>query len=125
MSKQLSINFEPGISERNQTLLQCIAAGVYRQGLGHVAVKLDESLSHLSEQLSGGGERNRKFGVDQLERYIEKTGDLSPIHYLVERFCHDPGVRQQEATTRAMSLMAELGPALAEAGLISAKRRRA
>lgn len=117
------MNFEPGISARHQSLLECIATAVYRHGLGNISNKLDVSLSHLSEQLAGGGERNRKFGVDQLEAYVEKTGDLSPIHYLVDKFCHDPAVQQLEAENRMRSLLAELVPAMQQTGLIPTTKR--
>lgn len=81
---QLTLNFEPGLAERYGSLRECIATGVYQRGLKRVAIDLDQAPSNLSVQLSEDASRN--FSVDSLEKYIEKTGDTAPIHYLIERF---------------------------------------
>jgi acetolactate synthase regulatory subunit len=81
---QLTLNFEPGLAERYGSLRECIATGVYQRGLKRVAIDLDQAPSNLSVQLSEDSSRN--FSVDSLEKYIEKTGDTAPIHYLIERF---------------------------------------
>lgn len=81
---QLTLNFEPGLAERYGSLRECIATGVYQRGLKRVAIDLDQAPSNLSVQLSEDASRN--FSVDSLEKYIEKTGDTAPVHYLIERF---------------------------------------
>lgn len=81
---QLTLNFEPGLAERYGSLRECVATGVYQRGLKRVAIDLDQAPSNLSVQLSEDHSRN--FSVDSLEKYIEKTGDTAPIHYLIERF---------------------------------------
>lgn len=96
---QLTLNFEPGLVERYGSLRECVATGVYQRGLKRVAIDLDQAPSNLSVQLSE--DSSRHFSVDSLERYIEKTGDKTPVLYLVERFLapelENKGVKQIEA----------------------------
>lgn len=81
---QLTLDFEPGLADRYGSLRECVATGVYQRGLKRVAIDLDSAPSNLSVQLSE--DSSRHFSVDSLERYIEKTGDTTPVMYLIERF---------------------------------------
>lgn len=81
---QLTLDFVPGLLERYRSLRECVGAGVYQRGLGRVAIDLDLAPGNLSVQISD--DPSRKFSVDSLELYIEKTGDNTPIMYLIERF---------------------------------------
>lgn len=81
---QLTLDFTPGLLDRHMSLRDCIAASVYQRGLGRVAIDLNQAPGNLSVQLSEDPSRN--FSVDSLERYIEKTGDTTPVMYLVEKF---------------------------------------
>lgn len=108
---QLTLNFEPGLVERYGSLRDCIATGVYQRGLKRVAIDLDQAPSNLSVQLSD--DPSRRFSVDSLETYIEKTGDKTPVLYLVERFLapelENKGIKQVEALKAKMAeLMREL-----------------
>jgi DNA/RNA endonuclease YhcR with UshA esterase domain len=91
---QLTLDFTPGLLDRHMSLRDCIAAGVYQRGLGRVAIDLNQAPGNLSVQLSEDTTRN--FSVDSLERYIEKTGDTTPVMYLVEKFLA-PEVRPANA----------------------------
>lgn len=112
---QITLNVEPGLAVRHGSLKMCVAAGVYQRGLGDVAGKIDRAPSHLSEALSGSD--RRKFDVDELERYIEKTGDTTPILYLVAKFLRDPGVTQKEALAKLAWLAEQLPELMQQAGL--------
>lgn len=108
---QLTLNFEPGLAERYGSLRECIATGVYQRGLKRVAIDLDQAPSNLSVQLSD--DPSRRFSVDSLETYIEKTGDKTPVLYLVERFLapelENKGIKQVEALKAKMAeLMREM-----------------
>lgn len=83
-ANQLTLDFTPGLTDRHLSLRDCIAAGVYQRGLGRVAIDLNQAPGNLSVQLSEDTTRN--FSVDNLEKYIEKTGDTTPVMYLVEKF---------------------------------------
>lgn len=104
---QLTLNFEPGLIDRYGSLRECVATGVYQRGLKRVAIDLDQAPSNLSVQLSEDHSRN--FSVDSLERYIEKTGDKTPVLYLVERFLapelQNKGIKQVEAMKAQLQAM--------------------
>lgn len=96
-----------------------VAAGVYRRGLKRVAGDLDVAPGNLSVQLSGDGQRH--FDVDLLERYIETSGDLTPIYYLVSKYCGDRSAARDEALERVEFLLNELPGLLSRVGV--AKKR--
>jgi hypothetical protein len=119
--QQLTLAFEPGIAARHRSLRECVAAGVHRRGLGRVAGEVDMAPSALSEAL--GSADRRKFDVDAFEEYISKSGDLSPIYYLVDKFCRDPAARQLEALATLSEFAERLPAMLAAAGLKPSKAR--
>lgn len=84
---QLTLNFEPGLSDRFPCLRDCIASSVYRYGLTNTAIDLDKAPGNLSVELSA--DPSRKFGVDDFERYMEKSGDFTPLYYLIDKFLKD------------------------------------
>lgn len=116
-SAQLSLTFEQGIGQRHISLRDCMATGVYQRGLGRVAGQIDMAPSKLSEKLAGGTDRKRDVGLDEFEDYIAKTGDVSPIHYLVDKYLRDPALVQQEAMAKLAGLAETLPALLAAAGL--------
>lgn len=112
---QLTLSFEQGISERFQSLRECIATGVYQRGLGSVAIDLNKAPGNLSVELSD--DPTRHFSADNLERYIEKTGDLTPIHYLIDKFLDDKANKQNAAMAQLAPILQQLAPLLRQAGL--------
>lgn len=122
---QLSLSFDSDLAEQHRSLKECVAARVYQQrgGLTAVAGKLDMSPSHLSEVLAGGGERNHKFDLDELERYIEQYRDFTPILYLVAKFIPDQAVAQANALEQLAEFTQRFPEIVAQLGL--AKRKRA
>lgn len=122
MTQQLTLTLEPSLAVVHPSLKACIAAGIYARGVVAVAGKIDHSPSHLSEALSGAD--RRKFDVDDLEAYIEKTGDTTPVLYLVAKFLRDPGVVQQEAMERLTKIAEALPALMAQAGMPMKAGRR-
>lgn len=119
---QLTLALDEGLTERYRSLKEVVATGVYKRGLGRVAPLLDIAPGNLSVQLGESGERH--FSVDSLERYIEKTGDLTPIHYLLAKFCRDNDADQRDAVAKLAELMDQLPDILANAGMSKPKARR-
>ncbi|MCA0214547.1 MAG: hypothetical protein LCH79_15385 [Proteobacteria bacterium] len=111
---QLTLVFEGGLSEKYQSLRECIAAGVYRQGLGNIAIDLNKAPGNLSVELSD--DPTRKFSVDSLEKYIEKTGDTAPIHYLIDKFLNEKSRKQEAAMAQLAPILQQLAPLLRQAG---------
>lgn len=124
--KQLSLTLEPGIGSRNRTLREHLATRIYSAGLVAVAGKMDLSPSKLTEKLAGSdsGGKPRGLTIDELERYIAISGDVSPIHYLVDKYLQDPAVVQQEALAKIASLAEQLPALLAAAGMPVGKAGR-
>lgn len=119
--QQLSLMFEPGLAQRSRCLRDHLATRIYGQqygGLVTVAGKLDMAPSKLTEKLAGcdSGGKVRGMTLDEFERYIEKTGDVSPVHYLVDKFLRDPEVAQREAQAKLTDLLEALPALLAAAG---------
>lgn len=111
---QLVLDFEPGLTERYRSLVECVATGVYQRGLKRVAIDLDQAPSNLSVQLSE--DPSRHFSADNLELYIEKTGDFTPIYYLVEKFLADRNAKKDAADAEIMRQFAALTELMKKAG---------
>ena len=125
---QPTLSFDPSLTEQHRSLKECVAARIYSQrgGVTAVAGKLDVSPSHLSEVLGGGGDRNRKFDLDELERYMSVYRDFEPIRYLCAKFLGDLGADQASAAERAREQIETLLLTLAQAGIQpKGPRRRA
>lgn len=112
---QMTLAFEAGLVERYPSLRECVATGVYRKGLTKVAIDLDQAPSNLSVQLSA--DEARRFSIESFELYLEKTGDYTPIYYLVEKFLSDKGAAKEAALAELAPHLAELMPLLRKAGL--------
>jgi hypothetical protein len=115
-TNQLILNFEAGVHEQYRTLRECVAVGIYRRGLGKVAIDLDLAPSNLSVQLSE--DPSRRFSVDHLETYIEKTGDTTPIYYLISKFLSAERDQEAEANAELLSAFKSMVPMLKKAGFM-------
>jgi hypothetical protein len=111
---QLTLNFEPGISERYPSLRECVASSVYRYGLTNAAIDLDKAPGNLSVELSA--DPSRKFSVDSLERYLEKSRDYSAIYYLIDKFLRDK--TDDGNTAELLAMFKQMAPALKRAGVL-------
>jgi hypothetical protein len=112
---QLTIDFEPGLSERYGSLKDCVATGVYQRGLKRIAIDLDTAPSNLSVQLSEDGSRH--FSIDSFERYLEKTGDMTPLYYLCERFLGEKSNKKAAALEQIQALGPQMIELLRQAGI--------
>ena len=96
---QLMLDFAPGLAERHATVLDCVRECAYtnRNPLKTVAADVDMSLSELSRKLSGNPDDSRRFTLEDLERFIAATGDVTPVYYLVEKYLENDSLRKQRA----------------------------
>ncbi len=110
-SHQMSIDFEPGLAERHQSALDCVreCAYTHKHPLKTLAADMDMSQSELSRKLAHNPDDPRRFTLDDLEKFLTATGDMTPIYYLVEKFLEDSDLRQR----RALSELVKLAPQLA------------
>ena len=111
---QMTLDLDTHLTERFRSAKDAMAAGVYRRGLKRCAADLDVAPGNLSVMLSGDGQRH--LDVDLLERYIETTGDRTPIYYLVAKHCGDSSAARDEAVERVQAMLAELPQLLASVG---------
>lgn len=119
---QMTLDLDTGLTDRFRSVKETIAAGVYRRGLKRTAGDMDVAPGNLSVMLSGDGQRH--LDVDLLERYIELTGDKTPIYYLVAKFCGDQSAARDEALERVQGLLQELPGLLASVGVQGKRRSR-
>lgn len=112
----MTLDFTPGLAERYRNLRECVATGIYQRGLSSVAIDLNESPGNLGNQLSDDSQR--KFGIDDLETYIEKRRDFTPIYYLIDKFLADKSHKKDAALAQLAPVMQQLLPLMKQAGLI-------
>ncbi len=121
-SNQLTLEFEPGLVDRYGSLRECVTAGVYHRGLKRVAADLDKAPGNLSREL--GGESDRHFSVEALERYIQTQGDLTPIYYLIARYMGDQSKAEAATLRRVEDLLAEVSALVGQAVVTKKPARR-
>jgi hypothetical protein len=119
---QMTLDLDAGLTDRFRSVKETMAAGVYRRGLKRMAGELDVAPGNLSVMLADDGQRH--LDVDLLERYIERTGDKTPIYFLVAKYCGDQSAARDEALERVQGLLAELPQLLASVGVQGSPRRR-
>lgn len=112
--RQLTLNFEPGLTDRYKRLEDMCSAVVYahRGGLEGVAASLDQSPSELSRRLNAhreeGNPGNRPLRVDDFVGLLQETQDFRPIYWLIERFLKDPEMRRNEIIEELATMMPRL-----------------
>ena len=107
-TSQLSLDFQPGLTERYDTLQACVSACAHSNAkpLKTIAMDMDMSPSDLSRKLADNPNDPRRFTVSDLEAYIKATGDTKPILYLAQKFCGDSEFKRREA----LSALAQMAP---------------
>jgi hypothetical protein len=116
---QMTLNFEPGITERHKSCLDVVQEGAlrHRNPLKTIAADMDMSPSDLSRKLSDNPNDPRKFTLTDLEAYIRATGDMNPIYYLVEKYLADDEIRQRRALGELTKQLPQLMAALKQLGV--------
>lgn len=108
---QLTLDLEPGLLDRYRNVREVVASGIYQRGLKRVAMDMDVAPGNLSCMLND--ESQRKLGTDDLERYIQTTGDLEPIRYLIARYMGDQATAEASTMKRIEELLGAATAALA------------
>jgi DNA transposition AAA+ family ATPase len=107
---QLTLNFEPALVDRFSTLREFMAHRVQVQAkpAKSIAMDMDLSPSTLSRKLSPGDGDTQRFNVDDLELYIQKTGDTACIEYLASKYLESNEARRLRMLSRAEQMLPEL-----------------
>lgn len=109
-SNQMTLDFEPGLTERHPHLLDVVRSGAYqhRNPLKTIASDMNLSLSDLSRKLAGHPEDPRHLSVLDFENYLAATGDVMPIYWLIERFLQDEQLKQNRALQELAKQMPQI-----------------
>lgn len=112
---QISLDFEPALTEQFRTFKQCLAACVYgsRVGLSGVAIHCDLSPSALSRMLNENEDDPRHLPADLVPRIIEATQDYRPIHWLAAKFLPSDEMRHRAAVDTLVAALPHIQGALA------------
>lgn len=121
MTSQLTLNFEPSISERWPTLREYIAfrAQTTRKHMKVQAADMDMAPSMLSRKLNPSDGDTQRLNVDDLEHWLESTGEaVSVVEYLASKYLDNDVSKKARLAARAEQLLSELAkvlPALKDA----------
>lgn len=114
-AQQLTLSFEPAVTEQFNSLREYIAHRVQVQAkpAKTIAGDMDMAPSLLSRKLTPSEGDTQRFNVDDLEKYIATTKDTTPIEYLASKYLQSDASRQARAIARVEQLATEMGAALA------------
>lgn len=126
MPIQHVLNFDPGLSERWSSLKSCVRERVYanKKPLKAIAADMDLSESDLSRKVGGNPDDPRNFSIDDLERYIETTGDVTPILYLVEKYSVSENAKRAYAAAEFAKMLPEMIALAKQMGVQIPKAKR-
>ena len=112
--QQLTLNFEPSLPEKYRTLRDFLAYRVQVQNkpAKTIAGDMDLSPSMLSRKLTPGDGDTQRFNVDDLEHYMQVTGDTAAIEYLAAKYLCSDTSRKARALARVEALTTELAHVL-------------
>lgn len=117
---QLSLQLEPGLSQKFRSLRRVTAQVVYQHGLDRCAIAADESPGNFSKALGDrekGDTAARRFDLDALEAVLDETGDFTPIYYLIDKYLQNDQARRDEAIQKLGSMLPQLTSLLKQAGV--------
>ena len=118
---QLTLDLEPTLLERYRNVREVVASGIYQRGLKRIAMDMDVAPGNLSCMLNDDSQR--KLGTDDLERYMQISGDLEPIRYLIARYMGDQATAEASTMKRIEGLLAEVTALAAQTPLKKPARR--
>ncbi len=122
MATQLTLELEPGLTDRYSSLRECMTSSIYSRGLKRVAMDLDKAPGNLSRMLAGEG--GYHFSIELMERYIQTQNDLTPIYYLISRYMGDQAAAEGATLRRVEGLMQEVAALMAQSGAPKKTARR-
>lgn len=115
-TSQLTLNFEPALPERWPSLRSYLAhrAQLQNKPLKVIAADMDISPSTLSRKLNPAEGDTQRFNLDDLEGYIQSTGDVdSVIEYLAAKYKDTDDARKARTLAKVESMLPELATLLA------------
>lgn len=120
MSVQLTLEIQPGLTQRFKSLRQITHWAVlnHRGGVSSIAAGVDMSPSNLARKLAGNpDDPHRSLDIDDWVRIVEESGDFAPVYWLIERFLPSDDQKRKAAVDQLSSLMPQIAALLADAGV--------
>ena len=114
-TSQLTLNFEPSLPERWGSLRAYLAhkAQLQQKPLKVIAADMDISPSTLTRKLNPTEGDTQRFNLDDLEGYIQSTGDVdSVIEYLAAKYKDSDDARKARTLAKVESMLPELAALL-------------
>jgi hypothetical protein len=110
--QQVVLNFDASPFDGYSTCREYVHRQVYQQGvhLKVIAADMDYSPSQLTRKLTQSPTDSARFTLDDLEVFMQVTGDVTPVYCLVHK--HVTGKKNKEAL---LKLKAEIEAQLKEA----------
>lgn len=98
--QQITINYDAGLVDSFPTCREYVAHRVHNQGRAQksIAADMDYSPSHLSRKCAQSPDDSMRLTLDDFEKFIDVTNDVTPVLYLVEKYLtNSPGrIKQLE-----------------------------
>jgi len=114
-SNQLTLNFDPALPERFQTLREYIAfrSSANQRPAKSIAMDMDLSPSMLSRKLNPSEGDTQRFNLDDLESWIRASGDAAAVvEYISAKYLDTDNTRQSRAIQQTEQLLAQLSALL-------------
>lgn len=112
---QMTLSFEPTLPDRFPTLRAYIAhrTPLLAKSAKVIAADMDMSPSTLSRKLNPTEGDTQRFNLDDLEAFLESTGDApAVIEYLAAKYMDSPEARKARVLSKVEGLAAELSSAM-------------
>jgi hypothetical protein len=112
---QMTLSFEPTLPDRFPTLRAYIAhrTPLLAKSAKVIAGDMDMSPSTLSRKLNPTEGDTQRFNLDDLESFLESTGDApAVIEYLAAKYMDSPEARKARVLSKVEGLAAELSNAM-------------
>ncbi len=107
--QQLELIFPTGLLVQFPDFYDCVRASVQDCGKAfkNISADLDMSSTRLHRMLNpdDGGVH---FPIYRLPELISATGDMRPVHWLVENFCQDKESKRQQALDQLPAVMTKI-----------------
>jgi hypothetical protein len=101
---QLSIDFDRDITKAYSSCRAYVENRVHHQGRSQksIAADMDYSPSQLSNKLAQGDGTSARFTLDDLELFMQVTGDIEPVKYLVAKYLYRQAPEEIERQIEAL-----------------------
>jgi hypothetical protein len=105
--QQLTLNFKAGLSDCYSSCREYTQSLVHNQGrpVKNIAADMDFSPSQLGRKLAQSPGDSARFTLDDLENFMQVTGDTSPIKYLIDKYLANATCKKIEDMERELALL--------------------